>query len=132
MLDVEDRKLEVPDFSAPDAMISTPKIWVGRNARDFAALTSASPPPPVATREFRRTDRLLIKFTVTVPSGTPTVTAQLLNQAGTKMVDVPVTDATTIDLPLANLAAGQYLLEVTAKGEGDKPVIELIAFRLGS
>ena len=131
-LDVEDRKLQVPDFSAPDVVIATPRIWVGRNARDFAAITSATPPPPTATREFRRTDRLLIKFTVGVPSGTPTVTAQLLNQQGTKMVDVPVTDGTTIDLPLANLAAGQYLLEITAKGEGDKAVSELIAFRLGS
>ena len=132
-LDSEDRKLEVPDFSAPDLIITTPKVWAGRNARDFTALTSASPPPPVVTREFRRTDRLLIKFEAVGPSGTtPTVTAQLLNQAGTKMVDVPVTDGTTIDLALANLAAGQYLLEIVAKGEGDKPVSELIAFRVGS
>jgi VWFA-related protein len=131
-LDVEDRKLDVPDFSAPDVVISTPKVWVGRNARDFAAMTSAAPPPPVATREFRRTDRLLIKFEVAVPSGTPTVTAQLLNQQGTKIVDVPLKDGTTIDLPLANLAAGQYLLEIVATGGGDKAVSELIAFRLGS
>jgi hypothetical protein len=139
-LDVEDRKLDVPDFSAPDVVMSTPKVWVGRNARDFAAITSAAPPTPAATREFRRTDRLLIKFDVAVPSGTPTVTAQLLNQQGTKMVDVPVaasanasaSQALTIDLPLANLAAGQYLLEIVAKGEGDQAVSELIAFRLGS
>ena len=132
-LDSEDRKLEVPDFSAPDVIISTPRVWVGRNARDFAALTSAAPPPPVVTRDFRRTDRLLIKFEVVGPSGvTPTVTAQLLNQAGTKMLDIPVTSGTSIDLALANLAAGQYLLEVIAKGDGDKPVSELIAFRVGS
>jgi VWFA-related protein len=131
-LDHEDRKLEVPDFSAPDVMISTPRVWAGRNARDFAALTSAAPPPPVVTRDFRRTDRLLIKFEAVGPSGvTPTVTAQLLNQQGTKMLDVPVSDG-TIDLALANLAAGQYLLEIVAKGEGDKPVSELIAFRVGS
>ena len=131
-LDNEDRTIDVPDFSTPDVIITTPKIWVGRNARDFAALTSATPPPPAVTREFRRTDRLLIKFDVSVPGGTPAVTAQLLNQQGTKMVDIPLKDATTIDLPLANLAAGQYLLEITAKGEGDKPATELIAFRVGS
>ena len=131
-LDVEDRKVDVPDFSTPDVLISTPKVWVGRNARDFAAMSSATPPAPAATRDFRRTDRLLIKFAVVVPSGTPTVTAQLLNQQGTKMVDVPVAEGTTIDLSLANLAAGQYLLEITAKGEGDKPASELIAFRVGS
>jgi VWFA-related protein len=132
-LDTEDRKIEVPDFSAPDVIISTPKVWAGRNARDFAAITSASPPPPVVTREFRRTDRLLIRFQATAPNGmTPTVTAQLLNQQGTKMSDVPVTSGTSIDLSLANLAAGQYLLEITANGDGDKPVSELIAFRVGS
>ena len=38
----------------------------------------------------------------------------------------------SIDLPLANLAAGQYLLEITATAEGQKPVTELVAFRLGS
>jgi hypothetical protein len=84
------------------------------------------------SRDFRRTDRLLIKFEATDPSGvTPTVTAQLLNQQGTKMVDVPVKDG-MIDLSLANLAAGSYLLEIAATGEGGKPVSELIAFRIGS
>jgi hypothetical protein len=132
-LDTEDRKIEVPDFSAPDVMISTPKVWVGRNARDFTAITSASPPPPVVSREFRRTDRLLIRFETTAPNGvTPTVTAQLLNQQGAKMSEVPVTSGGSIDLPLANLASGQYLLEITATAEGHQPVSELVAFRLGS
>ena len=53
------------------------------------------------------------------------------------MTDVPVTAPTegqtySIDLPLASLAPGQYLLEITATSEGHKPVTELIAFRLGS
>ena len=134
-LDTEDRTLEVPDFSAPDVILSTPRVWAGRNARDFAALTSAAPPPPTATREFRRTDRLLIRFDALTPgTAPPSVTAQLLNQQGTRMSDVTVTPGSpfSIDLPLANLAAGQYLLEITAKGEGDKPVSELIAFRVGT
>jgi hypothetical protein len=66
----------------------------------------------------------------------PTVTAQLLNQQGTKMSDVTVTatagEPLSIDLPLANLAAGQYLLELTGNAEGQKPVTELVAFRVGS
>ena len=134
-LDTEDRTVEVPDFSAPDVILSTPRVWAGRNARDFAALTSAMPPPPTATREFRRTDRLLIRFDAVTPgTAPPSVTAQLLNQQGTRMSDVAVTPGSpfSIDLALANLAAGQYLLEITAKGEGDKPVSELIAFRVGS
>ena len=134
-LDVEDRDLDIPDLTAPELRITTPKIWVGRNARDFAALSSATPPLPVATRDFRRTDRLLIKFGAVAPgTAPPAVTAQLLNQQGTKMLDITVTagDVHSIDLPLANLAAGQYLLEITATADGQKPVSELIAFRVGS
>jgi hypothetical protein len=135
-LDVEDRDLMVPDLSAPEITITTPKVWVARTAREFTALTSAAPPTPVATREFRRTERLWIRFEALAPGTvTPTVTAQLLNQQGTKMTDVTVTATAgqpwSIDLPLANLAAGRYLLEITAQGEGDQPVSELIAFRVG-
>ncbi len=134
-LDVEDRDVEVPDLSAPEVIITTPKVWAARTAREFTALSSGTAPPPTLTREFRRTERLLIRFDALAPGGTPpTVTAQLLNQQGTKMSDVPVAAGApfSIDLPLANLAAGQYLLEVTAAAEGQKPVSELIAFRVGS
>ena len=136
-LDVEDRDLTVPDLSAPEIALTTPKVWVARTAREFTALTSGTPPPPVATREFRRTDRLLIRFDAFAPgTAPPAVTAQLLNQQGTKMSDVTVAASAgqprSIDLPLANLAAGQYLLELTATAEGHPPVSELVAFRVGS
>ena len=120
-------------------ILSTPRVWFARNAREFTALTSSLPPAPTASREFRRTDRLLVRLDAYAPAAAPTtVTAQLLNQQGTKMSDIAViapTDAMpsySIDLPLANLAAGQYLLEITATSEGHKAVSELIAFRLGS
>jgi hypothetical protein len=145
-LDVEDRTLEVPDLTAPEVVITTPRVWAARNAREMTTLLSSTPPPPSAGREFRRTDRLLIKFSAIAPGGgTAKVSAQLLNQQGTKMTDVAVkseagqaasAEATAgqavIDLPLANFAAGQYLLEITATAEGQKPVTELLAFRLGS
>ena len=135
-LDVEDRTVDVPDLSAPELSITTPKVWVSRSGRDLAAINSATPPNPAISREFRRTERLVIRLNAQAPgASTPTVTAQLLNQQGTKMSEVPVTataGAFTIDLPLANLAAGQYLLEITANAEGHKPVSELMAFRLGS
>ena len=134
-LDVEDRTMEVPDLSAPEVIITTPKVWAARTAREFTALASGTSPPPTLTREFRRTERLLVRFDALAPgTAPPTVTAQLLNQQGTKMSDVVVTAGRpfSIDLPLANLAAGQYLLEITAAADGQKPVSELIAFRVGS
>ena len=73
------------------------------------------------------------------PADAPTtVTAQLLNQQGTKMIDLPGDGARrrrqtySIDFALASLAPGQYLLEITGNSEGHKPVTELVAFRLGS
>jgi hypothetical protein len=66
------------------------------------------------------------------------VTVRLLNQQGAKMTDVTVAPPAgdgqpyQVDLPLANLAAGQYLLEVSAGSEGHQPVSELVAFRLSS
>jgi VWFA-related protein len=138
-LDTEDRDLIIPDLSAPEVTLSTPKVWFARNALEFNKLTAGTPPAPSATREFRRTDRLLIRFDAYAPADAPTkVTAQLLNQQGTKMTDITVTapaDSSptySIDFPLANLAAGQYLLEITATSEGHKPVSELVAFRVGS
>jgi VWFA-related protein len=138
-LDTEDRELAIPDLSAPEVMLSTPKVWFARNAREFTALTTGLPPAPVAVREFRRTDRLLVRFDAYAPgTSTAKATAQLLNQQGTKMSDVPVAAPTdgsathSIDLPLASLAPGQYLLEITATAEGHTPVAELVAFRLGS
>lgn len=138
MLDTEDRELIVPDLTAPELRLGTPKVWLARNAREFTALASGGT-PPTAGREFRRTDRLLVRVDASAPgTAPPVVTAALLNQAGAKMGDVVVAQPTaagepyTVDLSLAPYAAGQYLLELTANSDGHKPVSELVAFRLGS
>jgi len=85
------------------------------------------------------TDRLLLRFDAIAPASSPvTVTARMLNQQGGKMADIPTQapanagDPYAIDLPLANFAAGQYLLEISASAEGHQPVTELVAFRIGS
>jgi hypothetical protein len=91
---------------------------------------------PSASREFRRTDRLVIRFDAYAPAGTPEVSAKLLNRAGQAMVDVPVSTQATgsthqIDLPLASMAPAEYLVEINAKGEAGN-ARQLIAFRLVS
>jgi VWFA-related protein len=138
-LDSEDRDIAVPDLSAPEVMIGTPRVWFARNAREFTTLSAGESSPPTASRDFRRTDRLLVRFDTFAPGGiAPAVTARLLNQQGTKMLDVPVVAPAAagqpyvFDLPLSSFAAGQYLLEITATTEGHKPVTELVAFRIGS
>ena len=138
-LDTETRDMVVPDLSAPEVMLGTPRVWLARNAREFTTLAASTSTPPTATREFRRTDRLLVRVDAYAPGTEPAaVTARLLNQQGNQMAEITARppaaagESTTIDLPLASYAAGQYLLELSANAEGHKPATELVAFRLGS
>ncbi|MEO7157539.1 MAG: hypothetical protein ABI039_08265, partial [Vicinamibacterales bacterium] len=86
----------------------------------------------------RRTDRLVIRTDAYGPgNAVVTVTAKLLNKQGQRMADIPVNapvapaKAQLIDFPLASLAAGEYLLELTASAEGQPAATDLIAFRVG-
>jgi hypothetical protein len=65
-------------------------------------------------------------------------TGRLLNRGGSKMADVPVRAAAgrgpadfEADVPLANLPAGDFLLELALPGE-QAPAKQLIAFRVTS
>ncbi len=93
---------------------------------------------PTVGREFRRTDRLLIRFDAYGPgTSAPTVTARLLNRGGTAMSTLPVRapaapgQPSQVDLPLAPLASGEYLIEIKATGDGGEAQ-ELIALRIVS
>jgi hypothetical protein len=125
VLDSSQEDIVVPDLTEPKAMLSTPAVLRARTAREYQALTRAADPVPTSAREFRRTDRLLIRFHTYGPAGTtPAATAKLLNRAGQPMADLPVQAPAAeggysqIDLPLAGLASGEYLVEVRVPGEG--------------
>lgn len=133
MLDREIRTFIVPDLTAPDAAISTPKVYRGRTALDFRAITGDADAVPTAAREFSRTERLLIRFDV---YGNATPTAALLNRTGEKRADLPVTAETIggthkIDVGLGSIAPGEYLIEVTATGATGETK-ELIPLRVGA
>ena len=133
MLDQEMRTIAVPDFTQPQAAISTPRVYRARTARDFKALMADATAVPVATREFSRTERLLIRFDV---YGGATPTAVLMNRNGQKMSDVPVTPAKAggthqIDLGLNAIAAGEYLVEITVPGALGN-VTDVLAVRVTS
>ena len=132
MLDRDIRTITVPDLTSPDAAISTPRVYRGRTARDFEAITADADAVPTAAREFSRTERLLIRFDV---YGNATPTAALLNRSGEKRADVPVTATTVggthqIDFGLGAIAAGEYLIEITATGATGETK-ELIPLRVG-
>ena len=131
VLDSEIRTIAVPDLTAPDAAISTPRVHRARTARDFQAIAADPAAVPAVVREFSRTERLLIRFEV---YGNTAATAVLMNRNGQKMADIPVTasgagGAHQIDLSLAPIAAGEYLVEITAKGATSEAK-ELIPLRV--
>jgi VWFA-related protein len=122
-LDTDVRDVTVPELSGPHVALSTPAVFRTANAREYRAIAAAPDPVPTPSREFSRTERLLIRFETFAPAGeTPVVTARVLNRVGNGMVDVPVRPPVgpaayyQVDLPLAGFAAGEYLLEIKAKG----------------
>ena len=134
VLDQDVRELSVRDLRG-EVAIGTPQVLRARNAREFRTL-EAEAAVPVASREFSRTERLLIRFQAYGPAGAaPLLTARLLNRAGQAMRELTVASSTigdnTIDLPLAGLAAGEYSVEVTASGSGNN-ARDRIGFRVTS
>ena len=133
LIDSEIRKITVPDLTAPDAAISTPRVHRARTAREFQTIAADPAAVPAVGREFSRTERLLIRFET---YGNAVPTAVLMNRNGQKMADVAVTASPSagthqIDLSLAAIAPGEYLVEITAKGASAEAK-ELVALRVGS
>jgi hypothetical protein len=128
VIDTEIRDVAVPDLTGPEGM-STPRVFRSRTARDFQAIVRDADAVPTASREFLRTDRLLIRLDA---YGTDTPKAAILNRAGQKMADLPVSAATAggthqIDFALGSIAPGEYLIELAAGSSK-----ELVPLRVGS
>ncbi len=136
VLDFNDTAMQVPDFTTPQVALSTPALLLARSAYEYHQLTTEANPVPTAGREFSRSDRLLMRFQVYAPGGaTPTLDGALLNRAGQSMAALPVTAQTgggdQIDLPLASLPMGEYLVRITATS-GSSKASTLVAFRVVS
>jgi hypothetical protein len=137
VIDNEVRKLMVPDLTAPQAALSTPRLFRARTARDLQAILHDADAVPVTAREFSRTERVLIRFDAyAAGSEMPKVSAALLNQSGQKMADLPVAAATAggthqIDLGLASVPPAEYLVEITVAGAGGDAK-EYVALRVVS
>jgi hypothetical protein len=136
-LDTDVREFSIPDLSAPEVGLSTPVVFRARTGPEAQSILADQNAIPAVAREFRRTERLIIRTQAYGPGGdVPEVTATLLNRVGTAMQEVPVTrdhqsGQAQIDLPLAGIAPGEYLLDVRANGQGGEAK-HLLAFRVVS
>ncbi len=138
-LDTDEREIVVPDLTRPEVALGTPRVHLARNVREFQQISKDAASIPIASREFRRTDRLVVRIDAFGPGETPpTVSSRLLNRQGQRMADIAVAapmgagQPFTVDLPLSSLPPGEYLLELSASVEGQPPVTELVAFKVGS
>ncbi|HJZ71931.1 MAG TPA: VWA domain-containing protein [Vicinamibacterales bacterium] len=135
VLDRDVRDISVRDLRG-DVAVGTPEVLRARNAREFRTL-DADAAVPVASREFSRTERLLIRFRAYGSADAPpAVSAKLLGRTGQTIRDLAVTSSSTegdleIDLPLASFATGDYAVEVTAKS-GARDASDRITFRVTS
>lgn len=135
VVDSLSRDVTLPDFTRVQVALSTPRVYRGRTVRDLNLLKANQEAVPIVDREFTRTDRLLIRTDAYTPGGAPAaMSARLLNRSGQRMADLPVqagdTGRGTLELPLASLPVGDYLIELNAKNDSGTAQ-ELIAFKIG-
>ncbi|HPW21946.1 MAG TPA: VWA domain-containing protein [Vicinamibacterales bacterium] len=126
----------VPDYAGTDVRLTTPVVLCARTAREFQAISRDADPVPTALREFRRTDRLLVRFFAhSATAGPPDVGARLLNRGGQKMLDLPLAASPDpaqphqVDLPLASFSPGEYVIEIRARDVSGEAT-EFVGFRL--
>lgn len=113
------RMPDVPAQTSPPPLLAPPTIALARG-RTIGE--------PVARREFRRTDTIVVRAATT---GETSVTARLLDHVGKPLADVPVAPSAggcELTLPLGNLGAGDYVIELSARGT--PAAQQFVAFRL--
>jgi len=132
-LDVDARDLDVPVMSGALPLLLPAILISTQSAREFRAVTADANAAPDPSRQFRRTDRLVIRVPAYASGGPVRVTGRLLNRLAQPMRDLDVLpDAggvTQFDLPLATLAPGEYYLLFSVPGPSG-PVDQRVGFRI--
>ena len=134
------RTITVPDFSSAAIALSTPRFLRARSPFELKALQSAAAPWPVASRDFRRTDRVFVETDCYCATAAPELIAELLNGSGKVLATLPIRTAAIgmpapaepsgrLELPMANLAIGSYVLRLRASAGGEHAQ-QLTAFRV--
>jgi hypothetical protein len=120
-LDVDARDVEVPAAKGAGAVILPPVMITAHSAREFRAVVGDASAAPDPARQFRRTDRVLIRVPAYAAGQPVPVTARLLNRVGQVLETIPALPespggVTQFDLSLAPLAPGDYFLQFSAGG----------------
>ena len=132
-LDVDARDLEVPAMQGAAPLLLPAMLIATHSAREFRTVTLDANPAPVPSRQFRRTERLVIRVPAYASGARVAVSARLLNRLAQPMRELEaLPDAGGVaqfDLPLAALAPGEYYLLFSVPGPTG-PVDQRIAFTI--
>ena len=136
VIDTDSRDIQVPAPRKEGPTIYTPAVLRTRSAREFREVSADPNAAPAPAREFRRTERLLLRVPAFDASGAAApVSAVLLNRLRQPMRDLDamtekaLPGVTQFDLPLAPLAPGDYSVRLTVRSPSGA-VSEYITFKV--
>jgi VWFA-related protein len=136
IVDEDRRTFTVPDPSETALTVSAPLLLRARTVADARALAAGRQATPFAGREFNRTDRLFVRFSVYGASASAAaVSARLTTKAGAPLLELALakmsgSDTTyQIDVPIASIARGDYLIAVAAAHD-DESTRALVPVRI--
>ena len=128
--------IQVPDFARAPVSITTPVVLRARTPLELRAIQAEPDPQPFGGRQFERTDRIIVRFSLTGPAAADaTVTVNLLGRRGARLAALPLKTLPgrgyELDLPIASIARGEYVIAVDASHGADQ-ARTLVSFRVGS
>ena len=119
------RRVHMPPPAPPPAPARPPLLAAPSVSVAQGRLVSA----PVDRREFRRSDVVVVRAPVT---GSPAISARLLNHVGQPLADLPAAISSgmcQVTVPLGSVAAGDYVVEMSAT-LGGEAAQQFVAFRV--
>ena len=115
-------------------LVLPPILIATQSAREFREVLADANAAPDPSRQFRRTERLVIRVPAYAAGAPVVVSARLLNRLAQPVLDlspVPGDGAgiSQFELPLAPLAPGDYFLQFTVTGPSG-PINQRISFKI--
>jgi hypothetical protein len=135
VIDREARDVDVPEGNARRVASLPPEIIRARTLREFQAASLDPAATPTPAREFRRSDRLIVRAPAMTTEASPlSASARLLNRWGQPMRDLEMIEANgsgivQFELPLAWLVPGEYEIELRTK-QADSEASQKIPVRV--
>jgi len=136
VLDRWTQQAEVPDQPLSGLVMATPRLYRARTLLEFRAIRDAADPTPGASRQYSRTDRVLVDIQCRPPKpGDPIdFSAHVQTREGQELATLPTPELTNgrarFELPVGSLGQGTYILRLQAKVGADEAQ-QLIAFHVG-